>query len=89
MTVGIMTSFRHCTWLYPRQSHTDVAYKTYTKYRNTYNILKRTAKQTYYAQLFEKYKNDISNTWKTIHDIIGINNDETSTPQSFVNKIDY
>ena len=80
MTVGLLTSSRHCTRLYRkcvRKSRTDVAYKTYTKYRNTYNILKRTAKQTYYAQLFAKYKNDIRNTWKTINDIIGINNDKT------------
>ena len=84
MTVGLLTSSRHCTRLYRkcvRKSRTDIAYKTYTTYRNTY-ILKRTAKQTYYAQLFEKYINDIRNTWKTINYIIGINNDKTSTPQS-------
>ena len=37
------------------------------------SILKRSirdAKKSYYSETFEKYKNDIKNTWKTISDVL-------------------
>ena len=57
--------------------------KKYIKHRNEYNYLKRSAKQTYYNEIFIKYRNDIRNTWKTINSIIGKQNDKSNTAQRF------
>ena len=47
-----------------------------------YNVLNRKAKQLYYTQIFDKYKYDIRNTWKTINSVIGRTNDKTSISQT-------
>ena len=43
----------------------------FTKYRNSFEKLKRAAKQNYYSTEFAKYKNSPRNTWKLINNIIG------------------
>jgi len=55
---------------------------------NTYNnILRRNireAKSLYYNQLFDKFKNDIRNTWITIKEIINKTSSKSSFPDSFI-----
>ena len=52
----------------------DPKYLTLKKNLSVFNgILKRCIRETkknYYHQIFETYKNDIKNTWKTISDIL-------------------
>ena len=43
----------------------------YKSYRNLYNRLVRIAKTMYYTALIDKYKGDISHTWKVLNEIIG------------------
>jgi hypothetical protein len=86
MTCGLMTSSRTCTRLYRKclnKSRTDLSFKLFIKYRNMYNAIKRKAKQLYYTQIFDKYKYDIRNTWKTINSVTGRTNDKTSVSQIF------
>ena len=86
MTRGLLTSSRTCTKLFHkcvRKIRTDETYKNYIRYRNIYNKLKNIAKKNHYFQIFDKFKNDIKNTWKTINSIIGKTNDKTSIPQAF------
>ena len=39
----------------------------FIEYRNQFNRIKRIAKETYYKQLLEQYKNDIKKTWGVIN----------------------
>ncbi len=38
----------------------------YKRYRNLYNELKRKARKSYYCGMFNMFKNDVKNTWKTL-----------------------
>ena len=49
---------------------TDETYENYTRYGNIYNKLKHTAKENHYFQTFNKFRNDIKNTRKTINNIM-------------------
>jgi hypothetical protein len=62
---------------------TDPAYVTYIQYRNLYNRLKRTAKQTYYEQRFNMYKNDLKRTWKMLNSLIRHKSDKSSIQETF------
>ncbi len=57
---------------------------TYKTYRNLYNRIKRTAKELYYVNLMESYKNDIKKTWQVLKPIIGKQNDRTSLASTFM-----
>ena len=86
MTPNLLKVSRTCTKLYRKcigKQRSDTKYKKYIKHRNEYNYLKRSAKQTYYNEIFIKYRNDIRNTWKTINSIIGKQNDKSNTAQRF------
>ena len=86
MTPNLLKISRTCTKLYRKciwKQRSDTKYKKYIKHRNEYNYLKRSAKQTYYNEIFIKYRNDIRNTWKTINSIIGKQNDKSNTAQRF------
>ncbi len=49
-----------------------------------YNKLKRIARESYYYQILNKYKNDIKNTWKTLGPLIGKGNEKRSIIEKFV-----
>lgn len=86
ITVGILRSSHTRAKLYKSSASKPIdhpSHKAYIRYRNLYNIVKRRAKQQYFAELFEKYKSDIRNTWGTINTIIGRTNDKTNILQSF------
>jgi hypothetical protein len=38
-------------------------FKKFSKYRNMYNHVKRSAKQKHYNEQFQKYKQDSKRTW--------------------------
>ena len=89
LSKGLMKSSHTCGKLYSKcinKPKTDITYKSYIKYRNMYNRLKKIAKQAYYAQIFNDAKRDIRKTWKIINATIGKLNDKTNIPQTF--KID-
>ena len=51
--------------------------------RNQFNRIKRIAKETYYKQLLEQYRNNIKKTWGVINTLIGKTNDKTGITDSF------
>ena len=86
MSSGLLKSSCTCNTLYRKSVVKSCGHQltqTYTKYRNSYNQLKRTAKRIYYRNLFNEYKYDARKTWKTINTIIGRTNDKSSITQSF------
>jgi len=86
MTKGLMISSKNATKLYRKsigKSKNDEKYINYRNYRNKYNQLKRTAKQTYYKDLFDRYRNDSKSAWRTINDILNRSNDKRSITRSF------
>ena len=86
MSSGLLKSSCTCNTLYRKsfvKSRGHQLTQTYTKYRNSYNQLKRTAKRIYYRNLFNEYKYDARKTWTTINTIIGRTNDKSSITQSF------
>ena len=88
MSKGLMKSSTTLTKLYRKcikKPKTDPTHQRYIEYRNIYNRLKRTAKETYYTNRFEKYKNDIKSTWKLLNSLTGRNSDKSSRQHSFNN----
>ena len=86
MSIGLMNSARTLEKLYRKsigKSKQDPRKVQFVKYRNKFNSLKRKQKQTYYAELFQKYSNDIRNTWKLLRSIIGKSNDKSSISEKF------
>ena len=77
VTQGLLKSIKFRDNLYKRLKLTNpnsTNYNTININLKTYNgILKRsirTAKHTYFELCFNRFKNDIRNTWKTINDIL-------------------
>ena len=74
MTPALLQSSQTFDKLYRKQlkqpRHHDSHLK-YIKYRTLFNKLKRTSKELYYANLFEKYKGDIRKTWTTLNSTTG------------------
>lgn len=86
MTKGLMKSSRILNKLYRKcanKPRTHSAYIRYIDYRNTYNTLKRTVRQNYYRDLFDKYKTDIKRTWKLMNSLIGKENDKSTVQNTF------
>ena len=78
MTKGLMKSCKTRDKLYRKQhgkAKTHTAYLKFVEFRNTYNKLKRVAKQTYYKDKLENYKNDMRQTWKLVTSVAGKSND--------------
>lgn len=85
MTKGLLKSSKVCQRLYKKQlgkPKTDSSYTKYIKYRNTFNSLKRKAKQSYYFEALNKYKFDIRKTWKELNQLIGRTNDKSAIIES-------
>ena len=57
---------------------TDEVYQKYASYRNKYNKLKYVLRFNYYNSKCIKYKNNIKQLWKVIHQVIGKINDKTN-----------
>ena len=90
ITYGIINSINYRDGLYKKLKCTNpesANYQTDKINLKTYNtILKksiRLAQITYYEKVFQKYQNDIKNTWKVINDILGRTKKKKSFPQLF------
>ncbi len=73
-TIGLLKSSKTLDKLYKkklRQPLKHPSYKQYKEYRNLLNALKRTAKEDYYSNLLNNYKQDIKQTWKVLRPLIG------------------
>ena len=66
MTPGLMKSARTRDLMYKKalkSKKVGTLWNKVIEYRNQFNRIKRIAKETYYKQLLEQYKNDIKKTW--------------------------
>ena len=61
--------------------------ENYARFRNFVNGLIRKSKKEYYDKLFEKYKNDIKSTWRTINSIL--NPDKMYNKSQLIKKLIY
>jgi len=86
MTKGLLTSSRNLNKLYKLslgKNKNHMQFKKFIKYRNIYNHLKRSAKQNFYNEQFQKYKKDSKRTWGVINTLIGRHNDKTTVSATF------
>ena len=90
ITYGILRSIRYKDKLYKNLKTTSTDSGTYTALKHNFNIyntiLKRSirnAKKLYYESCFNRYKNDIKNTWCTINKILNRSKQVKSFPQFF------
>ena len=63
---------------YLKKGKGTAAHEKYLRYRNTYNSVKRAAKEKYYSDLFNEHQNDAKETWAIINKIIGSNKNRNS-----------
>ena len=91
ITQGLLKSIKYGDKLYKRLKLTDpnsANYDTININLKTYNgILKtsiRAAKQAYFESCFNRFKNDIKNTWKTINDILSKTKIQKKSPTVIV-----
>ena len=56
---------------YLKRGKNTPAHEKFVRYRNTYNAVKRAAKEKYYSDLFHENQNDVKETWAVINQIIG------------------
>ena len=84
MTPGLMKSARKRDLMYKKALKVGTLWNKFIEYRNQFNQIKRIAKETYYKQLLEKYKNGIKKTWGVINTLkIGKTNDKTGITDYF------
>ena len=90
ITQGLLKSIRYRDTLYKQLKMSDPNspdYETTNTILKTYNsILKRNiraAKQIYFESRFNRFKNDIRNTWKTINEILSKNKEKKTSSTIF------
>ena len=90
ITRGVLNSIKFRDKLYVKLKKTPInsqIYHTLKTNLSTYNkILKETIKQAkhqYYHYIFDKYKKDIKNTWKTIKEIMNKNKNSKEMCKKF------
>ena len=91
ITQGIMRSIRFRDKLYVKLKSTPVNSSMYNTYKinlQTYNKILRQniklAKKSYYYDCFEKFKNDVKNTWATIKCVINKSGKKEQFPKHFL-----
>lgn len=87
MTSGLLKSSSRCNSLYRKTiglSRDDVAFCRFLNYRNMYNALKRSAKESYYADLLQQYKNDIRKTWNVLNNLVCRRQDKSTISDTFL-----
>ena len=87
MTKGLIKSGMTCNKLYKLtigklKTHAD-CYK-YCKFRNTYNRIKRIAKQNYYHNKIKEFRQDSKQIWKLLNNVIRKPNNKTPPASSFI-----
>jgi len=86
MSTGLLQSSRTSNKLFKKaigKPKTHKHYIEFINYRNHYNKLKRKMKHKHYTDLFNKYTNDIRQTWKLLKSLIGRENNKTSISERF------
>ena len=74
MTKGLLTSSKNLRKDFAKiinKPRTDEVFLNYTRKRNLWNKLKRTAKCTYYSEMVDKYKSDSKSLWKNMNELLG------------------
>lgn len=87
MTTGLIKSCITRDKLYKKslgKSQTHPSYLRFKLYRNTLKKLLRTAKQTFYFQQLNDYKNNVRMTWRTLNQLIGRKNDKSDISDLFI-----
>jgi len=91
ITQGIIRSIRFRDKLYCKLRSTAVYSPLYNKYKvnlQTYNRILRNniklAKKKYYYDCFEKFKNDMKNTWTTIKNMVNRTQQKDDYPKYFL-----
>jgi len=80
MTTGLMKSARTRDILHKKalkNKTTGTHWTKFIEFRNHFNRIKRIAKESYYKQLLEQYRNNIRKTWGVINTPIGKTRDKT------------
>lgn len=90
ISMSLIKSIKFRDKLYKKFKKTKInspEYQTLKTNLNTFNtIMKRTiraAKKSYYESLFNKYKNDMKGTWKTINEILNRTKRKNKFPKIF------
>jgi len=60
------------------------SYQKFKSYRNALKKIQRKAKQSFYHNLLDMYKDNIKKTWNTLNKIIGRSNDKSSISNIFL-----
>ena len=87
MTSGLMKSCTIRDKLYKnaiKEEKSHPKHIKYVNYRNKLSSLKRIARQKYYSELIDSYKNDMHKTWSVINGLIGRKNDKSSISDMFL-----
>ena len=85
MTKGLLKSSNKLDRLHMKSLRgNSEAKEKYKNYRNIFNYLKRSAKQSYYNGIINDFKSDTSKLWHTLNKIIGKTNNKKDLPGSFV-----
>jgi hypothetical protein len=87
MTTGLMKSAKTRDILHKKalkNKTTGTHWNKFIEYRNQFNRIKRIAKESYYKQLLEQYRNNIRKTWGVINTLIGKTRDKTGITDTFV-----
>ncbi len=85
MTKGLLKSIRRKRRLYKQYlSHPAESNKRkFVRYKNKLTNVIRAAKKNYYTMMFNKEKNNLTNTWKLINNILKKNKKPSQPPVSF------
>ena len=91
ITNGILRSIAHKDYLYKQLHKTNrnsLEYNTLETNLRTYQAILRKniriAKMNYYGNTFEKYANDIKNTWKKINEVLNKCSNKKEFPDYFI-----
>lgn len=91
ITIGLIKSISFRDKLYAKLKSTPLTCPLYAQLKinlNTYNrILKKAIKEVkknYYHNCFERFKNDLQKTWKTIKDILSSSKCKSKFPEYFI-----
>ena len=84
MTKGLLKSSLKLDRLHIKSLRGNILSKQkYKEYRNMFNKLKRSAKQSYYHDIIENFKNDSNKLWHELNKIIGKTNNKRDLPSTF------
>ena len=86
MTPGLLKSSKHCDQLYKKSLNDPCpqSREKFIEYRNKFNKIKRKAKNAYYGELVNSYRNDTKKLWDKLKKAIGKSNDKSTISDTFL-----